>query len=500
MSKASRRSQREAAKEQIKERKRAQRLLRQRQKAEGLCAPVEVSLPNRKCQYKTGEEERAARVDATVEQIKVFRAHLPTLLNRLSEIPDPRDPKKIKHKLTVVMIYGILSFVFQMASRREANRQMTRPVFMGNLRLVFPELESLPHHDTLNRLVSEMEVEKIEEAHVELIRRLMRKKKFNRYLIANCYPIAIDGTQKFRRDSCWAEECLERQVGKARQYYVYVLEANLAFHNGMVMPLLSEFLSYGEGDAELEKQDCERRAFRRLAKRLKEYFPRLPVMVLLDGLYPNGPMMALCRAYNWQYMMVLQDTVLPSVWEEVYGLRELEQGNERRQRWGNRRQYFWWVNDIEYCYDRRRQLVHVVVCEESWEEVGKDGRIEQRSSKHAWISSEPLSATNVHERCNLGARHRWGIESGILVEKRHGYQYEHCFSYNWNAMRGYHYLMRLGHALNVLARYSTALTKIVQDLGVRGFIRFVRETIAGPWLDPKEVQARLMAPFQLRLQ
>jgi hypothetical protein len=36
-------------------------------------------------------------------------------------------------------------------------------------------------------------------------------------------------------------------------------------------------------------------AFYRLAARLKAYFPRLPMLLLLDGLYPNGPLMALCR-------------------------------------------------------------------------------------------------------------------------------------------------------------------------------------------------------------
>ncbi len=45
---------------------------------------------------------------------------------------------------------------------------------------------------------------------------------------------------------------------------------------------------------------------------------------------------------------------------------------------------------------------------------------------------------------------RPGREAGILVEKHQGYQYEHCFSYDWKVMCGYHYLMRLGHALNVL--------------------------------------------------
>ena len=60
------------------------------------------------------------------------------------------------------------------------------------------------------------------------------------------YPIAIDGSQKLAGDTLWAEELLQRSVGKGEtrhlQYFVYVLEASLVFHNGLVVPLLSEFL------------------------------------------------------------------------------------------------------------------------------------------------------------------------------------------------------------------------------------------------------------------
>ena len=66
-------------------------------------------------------------------------------------------------------------------------------------------------------------------------------------------------------------------------------------------------------------------------------------------------------------------------------------------------------------------------------------------------------------------------------------------------MKGYHCLMRLGHLLNVLARYSERLAKIVKDTGVRGLIRFIRETMANPWLDYRWQAERLAAPFQLRL-
>ena len=76
---------------------------------------------------------------------------------------------------------------------------MTRPVFLESLRQFFPELKTLPHQDTLNRLLSKIDVEQIEEAHLDMVRDLIRKKKFSRYLIDNCYPIALDGTQKMER-------------------------------------------------------------------------------------------------------------------------------------------------------------------------------------------------------------------------------------------------------------------------------------------------------------
>jgi hypothetical protein len=110
------------------------------------------------------EEEGAARNEAVSGMIAIMRQTLPVLLRRLDKIPDPRNPKKLKHRLTVLMLYGILVFVFQYASRRAANGAITRPMFEHNLRLLFPQLESLPHSDTLFRLLCRIDVGQIEQA------------------------------------------------------------------------------------------------------------------------------------------------------------------------------------------------------------------------------------------------------------------------------------------------------------------------------------------------
>jgi hypothetical protein len=487
--------------------------LRQQQRDAGLIAQPKPSPSNSTSHFETIDEEGGARTEAVTTLILLMRQLLPLLLRRFAKIPDPRNPNKLKHRLTVLMVYGILVFVFQYASRRAANAEITRPMFEHNLRLLFPQLDTLPHADTLFRLLCRIDVGEIEQAHLALVTQLIRNKKFSRYLINNCYPVGIDGSQKIAFSTLWDEQLLQRRIGpkvdpdsdeqQRYQYYVYVLEASLCFRNGMVIPLLSEFLDDAQGDGEQRKQDCETKAFHRLAARIKQAFPRLPVMLLLDGLYANGPILERCRSYHWDFMIVLKDGSLPSVWEEYHSLAHEQQDNRMQQHWGERRQHFQWVNAIRYEYGPNATKaidIHVVVCREQWEAVDPDSlEIVTKHSKHAWISSRPLNRLNVHTRCNLGARYRWGIEAGFLVEKHQGYAYEHAFAKNWKAMKGYHYLMRLAHLINTLARFSKELAGLFATLGVQAAIDFIRTTLTGPWLDAQQVEERLRRPFRLRL-
>jgi len=428
--------------------------------------------------------------------------------------------------MSLLMLYGILMFVFQLSSRRQVNKEMTQPQFKKNLKMVFPELEEIPHADSLFRLLCHIDTNQIEASLIGLIKQLIAKKKFRNLLINNCYPIAIDGTQKMPFNDLWCEQLLQRKKKKKTkaeekttslshqqnnqiqptqgqdhyQYYVYVLEANLSFRNGMVIPLLSEFLEFEHGDIENNKQDCEQRAFKRLSKRLKKYFPKLAIILLLDGLYASGPVMKQCHQYHWQFMIVLKDDKLSTVWEDFNSLLKLTPNNQYQMSWGEREQQFSWINNIDYFFGANNVnhvTLYVVRCDEQWQVVNKEGKIETVTSHHAWISSRPLNTYNLHERCNLGARYRWGIEASILVEKQQGYHYEHCFALNWQAMKGYHFLMRLAHLFNTLACFSSVLVQFIKQLGIRGFIRFVYNTFTGPWLNFDEVGTRLNQPFRL---
>jgi hypothetical protein len=459
---------------------------------------------NRKSGQTTVEEELENRQEVVEETMKVFHRILPSLLEKLSKIPDPRQPGKVKHMLSTLMIYGIFMFVFRISSRREANREMTLPIFFENLKTWFPELKTLPHADTLARLLEEIEVEEIQECTIQLIKSLIRKKKFRRMLIEGKYLIAIDGTQKFWRDTRWNPECLVRHVGKEKepQFYVYVLEAVLVFDNGLTIPLMSKFLKYEEHKSDEGKQDCELKAFKRMAQELKQKFPKLKIAVALDGLYACGPVITICRKYRWDYMIVLKDDSLKEVWSEFHGLRKMEPKNKYECEWNERKQRFYWVNEIDYRYGenyRQRESVHVVVCEEIWQTTNKEGKIETKFTKYAWISRYPISQRNVKTRCNLIGRYRWKIENSIHAEKHQGYQDEHCFSYDWNAMTGYHYLMNIGRMLNVLAVYSDFLFEQIKLLGIDGYLKLVKRGCTGDILNYEKISIIKEGRYRLRL-
>jgi hypothetical protein len=93
-------------------------------------------------------------------------------------------------------------------------------------------------------------------------------------LLGHYYLIAIDGTE-------------------VTTYYHPLLGAKLFTPTGFAFSLMTEFIKNPEETP--TKQDCELKTFYRLADRLKQRFPRLPICLLLDGLYASGPTFTRCE-------------------------------------------------------------------------------------------------------------------------------------------------------------------------------------------------------------
>ncbi|MCP4489503.1 MAG: transposase family protein, partial [Gammaproteobacteria bacterium] len=72
-------------------------------------------------------------------------------LREFAAIKDPRDTKRIKHSMTVIMVFGLFTFLFRLSSRRQMNKKLTAPAITATLRQFFRELDTIPHADTVAR-------------------------------------------------------------------------------------------------------------------------------------------------------------------------------------------------------------------------------------------------------------------------------------------------------------------------------------------------------------
>ncbi len=74
---------------------------------------------------------------------------------------------------------------------------------------------------------------------------------------------------------------------------------------------------------------------------------------------------------------------------------------------------------VRLCSGLSRLELARTICEH-WEWVTASGS-HQVTACLKVLEHQPLHRNNVPARCHLGARHRWGIETGFPVEKHHGY-------------------------------------------------------------------------------
>ena len=255
---------------------------------------------------------------------KTLHHFAPEFLPALSLIPDPRDPSFTVYPIEEMFLVGILMFILKSRARRNIKYRLGTPQFIENMlciaKVFYPDrlflfpTARLLHGDALNNLLKRIPEDCSRQLITLLVRALIRGRCLEKWRVLNCYSIAIDATGMIVYYHRHCEHCLRRKVsGRRIQYYHPVLEAKLVFPGlGMAFSIATEFIENpGEMKNEKDKQDCELKAFRRLLPKLRKDFPQLATCLLMDALYANENVFALCGQYKVAYLTTFKEGSMP---------------------------------------------------------------------------------------------------------------------------------------------------------------------------------------------
>jgi hypothetical protein len=416
-------------------------------------------------------------------------------------VSDPRHPAFITYPLWSVLATGVLMFLMHLGARRQVGHMLRNN---GPAAVKFQAVfgtETCPHGDTLDVTYSRLEVAQVQERVTGMVESLIRSKVLYRYrLLDQYFLVVMDGTGVLTFPERHCAHCLTMTHHGHTVYYHPILEAKLVTRDGWVFSLMTEFI---ENPGEFPtKQDCELKAFYRLADRLKHRFPRLPMCLLLDGLFAGGPTFSICAQYHWKYLIVLQEADLPSVHEEFNALLPLAPENHLRGCLGVQseiKQDYRWVTQIAYMDSKNiEHAVSVIQCLETH----PDAEGHSITTRFKWITNFNVTAHKVVELSNEGGRLRWKIENeGFNVQKNGGYALEHPYSHDPTSAKVFYLLLQIAHLLFQLIQHGS-LFRQAFPAGV-GSAKNLAFRLLEAWrnvrLTVADIQRMLTACLQIRL-
>jgi hypothetical protein len=402
----------------------------------------------------------------------------------------------------LVLTTGLLMYLLRLGARRQVNLMLRQNAPSEAKSQALFGTETWPHGDTLNatyRRLNVAEMQNVVSAATEI---LIRKKVLYRYRLRDRYfLIAIDGTGMLTFTERHCAHCMTMTHHGRTTYYHPILEAKLVTRDGLVLSLMTEFVE--NPGLHPTKQDCELKAFYRLAGRLKRRFPRLSICLLLDGLFAGGPTLSICEKYGWKYLIVLQEADLPYVQQQFNGL--LDSFPENHLGFCPPDQYrtsqvFDWVNDIEYVDSKDdAHTLSVVRCLET--KPGDEGK--PVTSRFKWITNFAVRVFNVIELSNQGGRLRWKIENeGFNVQKNGGYALEHIYTHDPGSAKVFYLLLQLAHLLAQLMERGSLFRRAFPS-GV-GSAKNLAWRLLEAWrnarLSDQQIQHMLITRVQIRFK
>jgi len=359
-------------------------------------------------------------------------------------------------------------------------------------------LQTVAHGDTINDLFTKLDPVHLLQIQQDMIRQIIRKRTLEHArLLDDYYMIAFDATGLFHRHSPHCPHCLISKSKTGEILYSHnVLEAKLITESGLALSICSEHIENLDGDAfdlskEKEKQDCELKAFKRLAPKIKNAFPQLRICLLFDSLYAAQTVMDICEENGWKFIICFKEGSIPTVYDEFEKLLPLQSGNHCTRETKTVNQKIKWVTDITYA----AHTLHLIHSIDQYKESGE-------LKKFLHLSNIKPTKSTVCSIANGAGRQRWKIENqGFNMQKNGGYNLEHIYSENENAAKCLYICLQIAHMINQFIEKGSLIGDIRKKYGsLKNLTQRLSEALRFIKIEHSDIIALFEKPFQIRLQ
>ena len=372
----------------------------------------------------------------------------------MSTVTDYR--KRPYYQTQELLMAVIFMFLFQKGSRNNYDNQAQKPEYKANIEKLFGL--KTPDLDTSNRLLQRLNPDELSAIKQVLVRFLIRKKLLDKYrTLGMFFNITIDGTGLFSFATCPFDGCPYKTSKHGKKtYYCNVLEAKLVCANGFSFSVATEFIVNPQ-DGKFDKQDCELKAFKRLAVKLKKAFCRLPIIITADGLYPNQTAFEICQTNGWNFIFTFKEGCLKSIQEEAYLLKKAGAWECHRlaTKKGKKQiiEQISFVGGLDY-KGYSLGLVELIT------------QVNNQETRFVHITDMEINNSNCQEISKQG-RMRWKIENqGFNVQKNLGYGLQHKYARkSFNAMQCYYQCLQIAHMMNQFVFKSQVLSVFFEKKG-----------------------------------
>jgi hypothetical protein len=356
------------------------------------------------------------------------------------QIEDHRQAGKVSFRLHDCLMSALAMMFFQDPSLLAFQRRMQDRMQCNNLKTQFG-VTAIPQDSQLRETLDNVPTEALSPAFVDFLQRLQRGKQLGAYqLLGGKYLLCLDGSQYFSSEKIHCPGCLIRKGARGRLRYSHqILQAVIVNpYLRQVLPLAPEPVVGSDGKG---KQDCELAAAKRALGRIRSAHPKLPIIVVADGLYSNQPFVDELKDKHMSFILVAKPadhTVLFQWVDELSGLGDggrLQLADDK-----GRRHLYRWVNGVPLNGSKDADQLNFF-----------EYRLQTAEGKqtyhNSWVTDICVEQANVVELVQAG-RARWKIENETFnTLKNQGYHIEHNFGH------GRCHLSMNFFVLNLLAFY-----------------------------------------------